>query len=280
MNTSIHRLDRKLWAAVLIFFLGSLSLAGVDLSAAAARMQAAQHNPSKAKNAKPSPINQLHAPFKAGEKLNYQAGWSVFTSGATVQLSIPEQRDFYSNQTWHFQANIHSLGRARNLFPIDDEFDSYTDVTMGRSRQFESYLNEMGRPQRNQVLYFILDGEASKAPGPGVIVLPGTLDPLGALYALRTIDWQKTPEWRAPVYDGHNVYELRATQEVASENVSVAAGNFSATRVALKVFQHGKEMTGIDFSAWIAQDPARTPVLMQAELEFGSVRVELISASQ
>ncbi len=67
-------------------------------------------------------------PFKAGEKLNYQVGWSAFLSAASVQLSVPEQRDFYGSNTWHFRATAHTQGTARSLFTIDDEFDSYTDT--------------------------------------------------------------------------------------------------------------------------------------------------------
>lgn len=150
---------------------------------------------------------------------------------------------------------------------------------MIESRQYETYLNEMGRKQ-DQALHFVVEGQANKTPGVGVIVLPGTLDPLGAFYAMRAVDWQKTPEWRAPVYDGRDIYQLSAKVEAPNEAVSVAAGKYTATRISLHVSQHGKEISSIDFSVWFAHDAARTPVLMQTELKFGSVRVELASLSK
>jgi hypothetical protein len=44
------------------------------------------------------------------------------------------------------------------------------------------------------------------------------------------------------------------------------------------VFQYGKEVSAIHMVIWIADDKARTPVVIQADLPFGSVRAELISA--
>jgi hypothetical protein len=279
MKNPLHPLKLRLFTAALALIMAGLSLWGVDSHRVNAGQQTSGHKPKKVNNPPPAAVKEMAVPFRSGEKLNYQAGWSAFLSAASVQLSIPEKRDLYGWSTWHFRAIAHTQGTARTLFPIDDDFESYTDTTMIESRQYETYLNEMGRKQ-DQVVHFVMEGQADKAPGVGVIVLPGTFDPLGAFYTLRTVDWQKTPEWRAPVYDGRDIYQLSAKVEVPSEAVSVAAGNYTATRLSLHVSQHGKEMSGIDFSVWLAHDAARTPVLMKAELKFGDVRVELASVSQ
>lgn len=251
---------------------------GADLAGPMARDRQ-QASPRRAGKAKSSPADRnLPVPFKAGEKLNYQVGWSAFLTAASVQLSVPERRDFYGWKTWHFRATAHTQGTARSLFPIDDEFDSYTDASMSECRQFEMYLNEMGRKQ-DQELHFVVEGQPNQVPGVGVVVLAGTRDPLGALYFLRTVDWEKTEVVDGPVYDGRDVFQMQARREAQQEKVSVAAGDYSATRVSIRVSQHGRETTGIDFSVWVAHDAARTPVLMQAELPFGSLRIELASIS-
>ena len=247
--------------------------------AAFAAPQAPHNKQTKTKKPPAGSPKDLALPFRAGEKLNYQVSWSAFLSAASVELTIPEQRNLYGWNTWHFRATAHTHGTARTLFPIDDEFDSYTNAQMTGGQQYETYLNEMGRKQ-DQVLHFVVEGKANTAPLAGVIVLPGTFDPLGALYTLRTVDWQKTPEWQAPVYDGRDVFELKAIQEAENEAVNVAAGKYSATRVSVRVWKHGKELSDIDFSVWLGHDAARTPVMMRAELPLGSVSVELASSSQ
>jgi hypothetical protein len=225
-------------------------------------------------SAKEAPV-----PFATGEKLEYTVSWASFTTAASAELSIPEQRDLYGWQTWHFRASAHTAGTVRTLFPIDDELDSYTDARTLESREYESYLNEMGR-RTDRKWQFVPEGEKARAPGPFVIVLPGTRDPLGALYALRSVDWQHENEIRVPVYDGHRVYEMRATMEAASEPVEVPAGSFSTTRIGIQVFQDNAEVSGVQFTVWLAGDAAHTPVQMRGELPFGTLRVEMTAATR
>ena len=218
-------------------------------------------------------------PFRAGERLDYRVSWSAFSEAASVQLSVPERRDLFGWQTWHFRAVAHTLSPVRSLFPVDDQFDSYTDTTTLESRQYEMHLNEMGKTT-DKVLHLAASGQRSRAPSPTVLVLPGTRDPLGALYALRGVDWQRTPEFRAPVYDGTDIYEMHAQRDAPNETVKVDAGSFLASRISIRVFQHEKELPAIHFIVWLANDAARTPVLMQADLPFGKLQAELIPSAK
>jgi hypothetical protein len=216
-------------------------------------------------------------PFRAGEALHYRVTWAAFSNAASVDLTVPERRNLYGFETWHFRAVAHTIRPVRSLFALDDQFDSYTDAATLESRQFEMHLNEMGKIS-DEVLHLSPSGQPSHSPAPVVIVSPGTRDPLGTLYALRSQDWRHAPDFRAPVYDGHNLYDMRAHCEAISEPVKVAAGNFSAARIAVHVFQYEKELSTIRFEIWIANDPARTPVVIEANLPFGNIRAELLSA--
>jgi hypothetical protein len=216
-------------------------------------------------------------PFRAGEILNYRVAWAIFPNAAALQMDVVERRNLLGWQTWHFRASAHSEAPARTLFEVDDQFDSYTDTTTLESHQYEMYLNEMGSRQ-NEVLHLIPVGQSSRGAVAPVLVQPGTRDPLGAFYTLRAVDWQRTPEFHAPVYDGSDLYEVRARQEAASEAVAVDAGNFQATKISLRLFEHGKEVPHTSFLAWFAHNAARTPVLVLAEMPVGNVRVELAAA--
>jgi hypothetical protein len=212
-------------------------------------------------------------PFHPGESLNYRVSWAAFTTAADIQLSIPERRDLFGWQTWHFRATAHTQSPVSSLFPIDDQFDSYTDSASLESRQFESHLNELGKAS-DQIQHLVPTGQRPKAPGASVVVDPGTRDALGALFTIRGADWSRTPELRIPVYTGRDVYDMRGRAD-APQPVTVAAGVYTAQRINITVFQHDKELTTIKIAIWLANDPARTPVAMQATLPFGTVRAEL-----
>jgi Protein of unknown function (DUF3108) len=216
-------------------------------------------------------------PFRVGETLTYQVSFAGFSNAATAELSVPEHREILGWRTWHFRASAHTLSPLRYFMTVDDQLDSYADVTTFESRQYETHLSEMGNIE-NQILHPSSVGQPHRTTIPVVVVLPGTLDPLGTLFELRTVNWRQTPEFRTPVYDGEDLLEVRARLEVPDETVAVDAGNFSATRISIHLYKKGAEVTRESFSLWLAGDPSRTPVLLEAELPMGSVRVELTSS--
>lgn len=224
------------------------------------------------------PAKEVSMPFRAGEKLNYNVSWSSSSSAASVELSIPEKRDLYGWQTWHFRAIAHTLRPVRALFPIDDEVDSYTDATTLESRIYQIYLNELGR-KSDRIFQFVAEGQTPRAPGPAVVVIPGTRDPLGAFYELRGINWQRENEASARVYDGSHFYEMRASKEASGEQVDVSAGKFSTTRIGIQVSEQGNPVSGVHFTVWLAENSSRTPVQMRADMPFGTLRIEMIASS-
>jgi hypothetical protein len=287
MTASPRQTPDLTWSALVPFspliFLAVSLLALVSISgrlavAAARAPQAAEHHPAKPKSP-PPPAREQPMPFAVGETLNYRVSWSMFSDAASIQLTIPERRDLFGWPTWHFRATAHTVSPVRTLFALDDQFDSYTDTMTLESRQLETHLNELGKID-DRVMHMAAAGREPRGPGPVVIVPPGTRDALGGLYSLRAMNWQTTPQFNATVFDGTNIYDMRARCDTANETVIVPAGAFSASRVSISVFQYGKEVSAIHMVIWIADDKARTPVVIQADLPFGSVRAELVSASR
>ena len=214
-------------------------------------------------------------PFRSGENLEYRVLFSKYSvNAAKIETSVIEQRSFFGRPAWHFRAVAHTLDTTRMLFAIDDQFDSYTSAANLFSLQYEMYLHEQGKAQTN--LYRMTgDGDPAPPDVTAVRVAPGTRDAISFLYNLRAADWQRTPEVKAPVFDGHRLYDAVARIDTPQGTVSVPAGNLPAFRVAIKLFDHGKELTDTRLWLWLGKDAARTPVLVEAEIPFGTARIEL-----
>jgi hypothetical protein len=275
----LMKLDHRAAAASRLFTAAIIFICGVFLTARphADTNQSSSSAPARAFTASKIAAAEIPMPFRAGESLNYRVEWAIFPNAAALQMNVVERRNLLGWQTWHFRALAHSVVPARTFFEVDDQFDSYTDATTLESHQYEMYLNEMGS-QENEVLHLVPVGQANRSNVAPVIVQPGTRDPLGAFYALRAADWQQTPEFHVPVYDGSDLYDVHARQEVASDLVAVDAGNFQATKISLRLFEHGREVPHTGFLVWFAHNAARTPVLVLAEMPVGNVRVELARA--
>ena len=246
-------------------------------------------------------------PFRPGETLEYAAQWNKFVTAATIKVTVVGRGAFYGRNAWHFQAGARTLDLVRLLYVLDDQFDSYTDAVSLSSLQYEAYIREQSKRQDLIVPMVSASPPAKIAKGGGkgssksgsksapndipkdgetqasrgdthmYMVLPGTRDPLGLLYSLRVQDWQREPSVRYPVFDGRRYYDVAAQKESAGDEIQVAAGKFHVTRVALRVFEGGHEMPNVKFWVSLAQDAAHTPVLIEAEMPFGTVRVELTS---
>jgi hypothetical protein len=129
--------------------------------------------------------------------------------------------------------------------------------------------------QQSSSWRLISDGSPAPANVTAARVAPGTRDPISLLYVLRAADWKSAPQFRAPIFDGKNLYEVVAHLESSSEQAIVPAGQFSTSRISVQVYDHGQELPNTRFNVWLAQDALRTPVLLEAELPIGTARLEM-----
>jgi len=216
-------------------------------------------------------------PLRGGEILDFTADVAKVSSVATLRLQTVEKRNFQGKNAWHLQAFAHTQNPLRMVFQLDDQFDSYSDANSMTSLQYELHLNERGQRVDSVQRMTTTGHEPASGNASQTIVLPGTRDPLGMMQYLRTLDWSKTPQAHGPVYDGHKLYDVRASLAGTSRNVTVPAGDFSTTQIDIRVFADGAEMKDASFSLYLTADATHTPVLLEATLPWTTARVALKS---
>jgi hypothetical protein len=213
--------------------------------------------------------------LRPGEILDFTADVAKVSSVATLRLQTVEKRNFQGKSAWHLQAFAHTQNPLRMVFQLDDQFDSYSDAANMASLQYELHLNERGQKVDSVQRMTTTDHEPASGNASQTIVVPGTRDPLGMMQYLRFVDWSKFPQVHGPVYDGHKVYDVRASLAATSQNVTVPAGDFSTTKIDIHVFADGAEMKDARFALYLAGDATRTPVLLEAILPWTTARVAL-----
>jgi hypothetical protein len=216
--------------------------------------------------------------LRAGEVLEYTANVSKLNDVANLRLQVAGRGTFLGKSSWHLQAFAHTENPLRMVFELDDQFDSYSDAGTLASLQYEMHLNERGQKVESVQRMTSTGKEPASPDATEARVLPGTRDPLGMMQYLRNVDWARTPEVRCPVYDGHKLYEVRAKIAAGSEAVEVPAGNYTASRIAIRIFEDAVEKKDASFTLYLANNAARTPVLLEAVMPFATARVELQKA--
>lgn len=235
-------------------------------------------SPGSGGNEKSEPIADTGLPLRAGEVLEYTANVANLNDVAKLKLQIGERKDFFGKNAWHLQAFAHTENPLRMVFVLDDQFDSYSDAASMTSLQYEMHLNERGQKVDSVQRMTATGREPAPPHATETRVLPGTRDPLGMLQYLRNVDWTKTAEVRSPVYDGHKLYDVRAKLVGPGEAVTVPAGTFKASKIEMRVFENGEEMKDAHFTIYLANNAARTPVLLEAIMPFATATVELQKA--
>jgi len=214
-------------------------------------------------------------PLRQGEVLEYTANVSSLNNVAILKLQIGERKDFFGKSAWHLQASAHTENPLRMVFALDDQFDSYSDAVNMTSLQYEMHLDERGQKVTSVQRMSATGNDPAPRNAAETRVLPGTRDPLGLMEFLRHADWSRTTEVRSPVYDGHKLYDVRARLTGQGESVTVPVGSYKASKIEIQVFDNGQEMKDAQFTVFIANNIARTPVLLEAVLPIATARVEL-----
>lgn len=252
-------------------FLGSFLLFTVAFPNALQRLRTPPPKPAAAPVVPP-------APFRSGESLTYSGEWLKMADVISAQLTVAGDDPFFGAPAWHLQAQVHTHNPLRYLIPLDDQFDSYSAHSDIVGIQFEMYTHQSGKSE-SRVLRFSSIQSPAPADATQVQVLPGTRDPLGFAYFLRTINWQQTHEVRSPVYDGHKLYEVHAEAVAPREEITVSAGKFMATGIAIHLFDQGTEKSDVKISVWIADDAPHAPVLFEIETPLSTGRIELVQSA-
>jgi hypothetical protein len=257
-----------------------LQAAPVSAASTASTELGARVQPTRSTRVEPdsAPVssNEATVPFRAGEVLEFAADVAKLSNVANLRLQILDRRNFFGKNAWHLQAFARTENPLRMMFDLDDQFDSYSDATTLASLQYEMHLNERGEKQESVQRMTTTGAERAGANTTQTRVVPGTRDPLGLMQYLRTVDWEKVREVRGPVYDGHKLYDVRAAYVGAAGSIAVPAGTFATSKIDLHVFDAGVELKDAHFTLYLASNPMRTPVLLEAVMPFATARVALV----
>ena len=187
-------------------------------------------------------------PFKVGETLEYDVGWSSYLTAGTATLSVREKKPSYGSVAYYVVAEGRATGVVAALYHAYYKADTLLDV-YSLLPQRGSIYGEEGRHRRLRV-DALRPGQADRAvrghAGPGAgrsrFALPGpTHDALSAVLALRMLRLQQGLSVTIPVSDGGRVFSVRATVR-GRERLSTRLGDMMAWRIEPVILGDGGEV--------------------------------------
>lgn len=220
-------------------------------------------------------------PFLIGEKLSYLISWSFIPAGRATLEVIPAQDNDPAGSTYHFTMTAHTLPAVAWIYPYREKIHSYVAEGLEHGIMYTK-SQESGHPRDIAVRFDWRAGTAqysnfgqTESPIP---VPPGTLDPLSALYFIRTQQLTSHVTLERAVSDGKKI-SLGKAKFLSKETLAIRGKTYQTIKIepdlrdVKGVFE---KSPGAAMYIWLTDDNNKILVKLKSEVRVGSFVAELI----
>jgi hypothetical protein len=233
--------------------------------------------------AAPAPRREQPVPFKPGEVLEFDVGWSTFVTAGTATVSVREKKASYGSTAYYILAEGRPTSLVSKLYTLYYKADTLLD-SFSLLPQRGSLYSEEGKRHRMKTTTF---NQAAKKATYEVetrtvvrkdLAIPGfTQDALSAIYVLRSIPFKAGDKFNMPVSDNGQIYKVQM-QVGGVEPVKTGMGTINGLRIVPVITGPDKDSPR-GLALWLSDDARRLPLKMEAQLLVGKFTVTLQKAS-
>lgn len=224
------------------------------------------------------------APFAPGERLTFQLNWLFIPAGQAVLEILPVET-LSREPVFHFLLTARSNAWVDPFYRVRDRIQSWTDPAVSRSLRYEKKQREGGT---HRDVAAVFDWDENRVhytnfgrSGPSVPLLPGTLDPLSALYHVRGADLEPGAIIERPVSDGKKCVVGKAAV-IRRETIRVAGRSWAALLIEPELKHVGgvfEKSEDASIQLWVSDDARHLPLRVKSRVAVGSFIGELVHAS-
>ncbi|MBA2341497.1 MAG: DUF3108 domain-containing protein, partial [Pyrinomonadaceae bacterium] len=217
------------------------------------------------------------APYAVGERLTYNVSFASYTSAAHVEMTVARRGQFFERNGIELRAHVETIEVVNAaLFPFNNDFVSYIDPASGRPFRTQQFTRE-------GTLAADVERDYNQPVGISAIpsrltrdAVPGSFDPLSALYRVRALPLSPKATYRIEVTFNGESYraELRVTgREIVRTNV----GTFNAIATQVRArSQSGSN--SFPMRVYFSDDERHIPVLIVIQHPAGEIQARLASS--
>ena len=259
-------------------------LRGSRRAALAARRRKASAEAGGASHGAAAPKKEMTVPFKPGETLDYDVGWSSFvTAGTRDGDREGEEGVLRLDRLLHRRRGPADAARVEDLHALLQgrhadrrvHAAAAARIDLQRGRQAPPDEDDGLRPGGEEGHLQDPDADAGKKD----FAIPGfTQDALSAIYVLRSIPFKPGEKFNMPVSDNGNIYKVQM-QVGAVEPVKTGMGTINGDED--RAGHHGtRQDSPRGLALWISDDARRLPLKMEAQLLVGKFTITLAAGER
>ncbi len=221
--------------------------------------------------------NLKHHAFQVGEKLTYVLHYGFVNAGeATLELQQSEQ-EIQGRKVLHAVGKGRSLGAFSAFYKVDDRYETYFDEAGVFPWVFIRRVSEGGYEFSQDYLYLQHQRQVKTQKEATHAVPANVQDMLSAFYYARTIDYtnaKEGDEFTIECFMDDAYWPLKM-RYIGKETIKLRSGRYRCLKFQ-PVVQEGRVFkTNDDLNVWVTDDPNHVPVLAQAKVLVGSIKMEL-----
>lgn len=227
-------------------------------------------------------MGHAQSAFKSGEYFKFQVSYGFINAGiATLEL---KETNYKGKKVFHAKGHGYTTGVSKTFFKVNDDYQSYFDVSTGQPYRFVRKINEGGYTKNqegflnysnNTVL--VKDYKSKKEHTYNVH--SKIQDVISAFYHLRNhdkLDNIKVGETVSiDMFFDDEIFKFKL-KFMGYEKIKTKFGTINTMKFrpyvqAGRVFKEQESLT-----VWVSNDSNKVPVKIQASLMVGSLKAELI----
>jgi hypothetical protein len=222
---------------------------------------------------------EMPVPFRPGETLVYDVGWSSFVTAGTATVTVKEKKPSYGSTAYYIVAEGRPTPLLSKMYTLYYKADTLLDAYSLLPQRGSLYSEEGTRHRMKTTVFNQTAKKASYEVQTRTLVkkdlaVPGfTQDALSAVYVLRSIPFKAGEKFNMPVSDNGNIYRVQM-QVGASDPLQTPLGTINALRV-VPVISGPDKTSPRGLALWISEDARRLPLKMEAQLLVGKFTITL-----
>ncbi len=262
-----------------------VTLVAVGLVAVGLALPDAAAPPQRRGAPRPSPVRREQSvPFRPGETLTYDVGWSSYLTAGTATVRVLEKKSSFGSTAYYIVAEGRPTPLLSKLYTLYYKVDTLLDV-YSLLPQRGSVYSEEGRRHRMKTTLFDqarktarYEVQTTTLVQKDLAIQAYTQDALSALFVLRSIPLKPGDKFNMPLCDNGNMYTVRLTIG-AAESVQTPLGTLRAIKVTPVITGGRSTSPSRGMAVWISEDGRKLPVRVEAQLVVGKFVLTLRSVA-
>ncbi|MFZ1688649.1 MAG: DUF3108 domain-containing protein, partial [Flavobacteriales bacterium] len=222
-----------------------------------------------------------HTAFKAGERLTYIVHYGFLNAGLAVLELKETDVEFQGRRMLHAVGTGKSMGAFNTFYKVDDRYESYFDSVGVFPWAFKRSVDEGGYTFNQDYIFLQNRAEVTTQEKKTFSIPAHTQDMISAFYFARTLDFGNAAKGDVFTIDCFldNEHWPLQMKVMGRETIKLRNGKFRCIKFQ-PIVQEGRVFkTNDDLNVWVTDDANHIPVLAQAKVLVGSIKMELDSYS-